>query len=202
MWVQTLLAALAAYLLGSFPSAYLLARLKGRDIFAVGSGNMGAMNTARNLGYGLGALVFLLDVGKGVLASYLGLLIGGESLAPAFAACVGVAAGHAWSLFAGFRGGKALATGWGAVTLLLPWGGALAIVTLTVLSLSLKGRSVLAAVIVICLFPLMMLLDASFRYPQASTVTTAIVGSSLMAAVVLYKHLPGLRQENASFRRE
>lgn len=127
-----ILAALAlGYLCGSFPSAYLLGRLRGKDIFAVGSGSMGAMNTARNLGPALGVGVLLLDVGKGALATYLGLRMAavsglapaeavGSALLPAVAAGVAAVLGHCYSAFVGFRGGKGLATAFG-VALPLYW---------------------------------------------------------------------------------
>jgi glycerol-3-phosphate acyltransferase PlsY len=79
----------AGYLIGSLPSAALVARFKRRDIFAVGSSSMGAMNTARNLGWALGAVVLLLDLGKGALASAVGVRFGdlaGETLCTPLAA--------------------------------------------------------------------------------------------------------------------
>ena len=61
------------YLLGSIPSAALIARTQGKNIFEVGSGNMGAMNAARNIGWWAGAAGLLSDLGKGALASVVGL---------------------------------------------------------------------------------------------------------------------------------
>src|SRR5690606_17201736 len=76
--VSPALVALAAgYLLGALPTAYLVAKARGVNVFAVGSGSMGAMNTARNLGVGAGLLVLAVDVGKGALATYLGTLMAG-----------------------------------------------------------------------------------------------------------------------------
>ena len=119
----------AGYLLGGFPTAALVARLRGRRIFEVGSGNMGAMNTARNLGFVLGVVVLVVDIAKGVSAALLGFAMGaalgagdGARLALALTAGVAAVAGHAWSPYVGFRGGKALATAFGAALPVTPWG--------------------------------------------------------------------------------
>jgi len=65
-----------AYLLGTFPSAVLVARASGVDIRSVGSGNPGASNVARVLGWRKGIWVFVLDAAKGALAAGLGLAVG------------------------------------------------------------------------------------------------------------------------------
>ena len=105
-------ALLTSYLLGSIPTAYLMVkRLKGSDIRAIGSGNVGATNVTRAAGFKAGALVFLLDAAKGWLAA---TWIAGQwsplsSIAPL--AC-GAAAiiGHIAPVFLRFRGGKGVAT--------------------------------------------------------------------------------------------
>lgn len=158
---SVLLSLLAAYLLGSFPSAMLVGRLKGRSIFEVGSGNMGAMNTARNLGVGPGALVLLLDLLKGAAAILVaGTISSTLNASPAItgwslaAAGVAVAAGHAWSLFARFRGGKALAVTLG---MLLPHyllAGVIGVIIIIVLSLLLAQKELAAIVSVFLLVPL------------------------------------------------
>jgi len=121
---------LAAYLLGSVPFGYLVARARGVDIRAVGSGNIGATNVGRACGKALGALVFLLDAAKGFVAAgplawallRLGLAPGDGLLAAGLGplCAVAVFAGHAWPVFLGFRGGKGVATGAGAVAALAP----------------------------------------------------------------------------------
>ena len=125
-----LLAAVVGYLLGAIPSAELAARLRGRRIFEVGSGNMGAMNTARNLGIGLGLAVLAADIGKGAAATAAGLALAraaglGEtaSIVAGLAGATAAVTGHAWSAFVRWRGGKALATIFGASLPLYPWGG-------------------------------------------------------------------------------
>jgi glycerol-3-phosphate acyltransferase PlsY len=104
--VDIILWALAAYLLGSVPTAYLAGRLtKGIDIRDYGSGNVGGANALATIGLRAGILVALVDVGKGALAVGLARWLG-ETEAVAAAAAVAVTAGHNWSVFLGFTGGR------------------------------------------------------------------------------------------------
>ncbi|HXH60894.1 MAG TPA: glycerol-3-phosphate 1-O-acyltransferase PlsY [Fimbriimonadaceae bacterium] len=106
--------AVCAYLLGSVPFGVLVARAKGVDIMAVGSGNTGATNVARTLGWGLGIFVFALDVLKGAVPAVATMQVTGSQDA---AVLVGVAAvlGHTLSPFLRFKGGKGVATGLGVL---------------------------------------------------------------------------------------
>jgi glycerol-3-phosphate acyltransferase PlsY len=199
-----LLAALAlGYLVGSFPSAAVIARLSGRDIFDVGSGNMGAMNTARNLGWLPGAVVLLLDIAKGSLAVLLagwiasaaGMVTPAQAAMP-LAAGVGAVAGHAWSAFAGLRGGKALATTLGAALPVYPAAGLYALLLLVALAL-LTRRVTLSSVVTIALYPLIVMAVLG-RAGVDQERTFAIVTSVLLiAAIVIFKHLRPLRAPRA-----
>lgn len=115
------------YVMGSFPTAYLVARSKGIDIFAVGSGNMGANNVFRAIGLQYGLLVWLIDGSKGVVAIILARWIaGGDHIAAASVlAALGAVTGHNWSFVAtlitgSIRGGKGAATASGTLILLAP----------------------------------------------------------------------------------
>lgn len=199
-----LFAAIAVgYLLGSFPSAYLAGRLKGTDVFAVGSGSMGAMNSFRHLGPAAGVAVLLLDIGKGALATALGLWMtslavgsdsqAGNQLLPAVLAGIGAVIGHCYSVFVGFRGGKGLATAFG-VALPLYWlPAAYALVFIVAVQLITKssdvaGLATLAAYPVIAFFALERL-----AWPREDTflVTTAV---ALMALIALPRQLQGRRR--------
>ncbi len=193
----TLFAALAAgYVLGAIPTAALAARIKGRRIFDVGSGNMGAMNTGRNLGWGLGVFVLLVDVGKGALATVLGQAIArvaevppGAALGVALAAGAGAVAGHAWSVYVGFRGGKGLATLFGASLPLYPWGGVAGIVLVLSLLL-LTRRWVLATVVTLALYPLVVALVALRTGATLDTAFTLFTWTLPLAVISLAKHRP------------
>lgn len=113
----------AAYLLGSIPSGVLLARLLGfADPRTVGSGNIGAANLTRLGGLRLGASTLILDGLKGLLPIGLMMRFGPESPPEFLYPLLAVAAvlGHCYSIFLGFRGGKAVATAAGAFLLLEP----------------------------------------------------------------------------------
>lgn len=109
----------AAYLLGTFPSALLATRRGGVDPTTAGSGNPGATNVYRTAGRRAGALTLAGDLAKGVLAAAGGWVVGGHGLG---VAC-GVAAvvGHAAPVTRGLRGGKGVATGAGMAAVLFPW---------------------------------------------------------------------------------
>ena len=106
---------------GSVPSAYIVGRLvKGIDIRTVGSHNPGALNTLQQIGPAAAVVVLIADTLKGALAIALSMWIGESPWACLYGA-VGVAAGHNWPVFLGFRGGKGAATVLGVSLAVLPW---------------------------------------------------------------------------------
>jgi glycerol-3-phosphate acyltransferase PlsY len=118
---------LAAYLVGAIPFGYLVARARGVDIFAHGSGNIGATNVGRVLGRRLGILVFVLDClkGAGPVAAALAVkttLSDSYWTAGWLEVAAGLAAflGHLFPVYLRFRGGKGVATGTGVVLVLMP----------------------------------------------------------------------------------
>lgn len=111
-----------AYLIGSLDFAVIVARLKGENIYALGSGNPGASNALRSMGKTAGALVLLGDLLKGLAATAMGATLGGSS---PLAAAAGLAAvfGHCYPVFHRFRGGKGAATFAGMLLWVAPWAG-------------------------------------------------------------------------------
>jgi glycerol-3-phosphate acyltransferase PlsY len=115
-------AVVAAYLVGAVPVGFLVARAFGvGDIRRHGSGNIGATNVLRTAGRAPAALTLAGDVLKGWLAVSLAALIAGGAPGPTAAAAVAAIVGNCWSVFLGFRGGKGVATGLGALLRLVPW---------------------------------------------------------------------------------
>ena len=113
----------AAYLLGSVQPGLMLVRLVyRRDVREIGSGKTGMTNVMRTAGKKAAALVLVLDVGKGVLAVLLAMGISGDPWVEAGTATA-VLLGHIFPVFAGFRGGRGVATGVGTASALLPWAG-------------------------------------------------------------------------------
>lgn len=131
LWMATLG---LSYLIGSFPTAYLLAKLvKGVDIRTLGSGNIGATNALRTLGVWAGITVFVVDLLKGVVAARLVplWLFGEVSLSTSLACGLMAVLGHDFPCWLGFRGGKGVATTIGvlmgstmpvAAVVLVTWG--------------------------------------------------------------------------------
>ncbi len=121
------------YLLGSFPTSIIAGRLaKGIDIREHGSGNAGATNTVRVLGGRWGIAVGLVDLAKGWLAAFLPMAFGAPLFIQVLAGVAAVA-GHAFPLFAGFRGGKGVATGAGMLLSLYPLAFVICLSVFTVL---------------------------------------------------------------------
>jgi glycerol-3-phosphate acyltransferase PlsY len=126
-----ILIALAAYLLGSIPTGFLVAKAKGIDIRSVGSGNIGATNAMRVLGKPLGILVLLMDAAKGYAAVWLVMFIfyvppkttleiqNYQQLQ--IIAGIFVVLGHNYTCWLKFKGGKGISTTAGVYLALAPW---------------------------------------------------------------------------------
>jgi acyl phosphate:glycerol-3-phosphate acyltransferase len=118
--VQIILVLIVAYLLGSIPSGLIIGKVFYKtDIREHGSGNLGGTNTFRTLGVKAGLAVTLADILKGTLAASLPVLFGLDDVNPLLAGVFAVI-GHTYPLFAGFRGGKAVATSGGVLLFCAP----------------------------------------------------------------------------------
>ncbi len=115
---DAVIAILIGYLIGSCPFGYWAGLLKGVDLRREGSGNTGGTNAVRVLGPRIGIPVIVLDVLKGTVAVLIASLLGGTGVE--VLAAVAAMLGHAFPIFLGFRGGKAVATGAGAMFALAP----------------------------------------------------------------------------------
>jgi glycerol-3-phosphate acyltransferase PlsY len=177
------LAAVPAYLLGTFPTAILVARAGGHDVMAEGSGNPGASNVARLMGWKAGLLVMAGDLAKGAIAAGVGLAVAGRGAA--FVLGILAVLGHTYPVTRRFKGGKGVATAGGMLAVLYPVIVlALAVVWFVVarvLKLASVGSMVLAV-----LFPVAVALAGYAGWEIAVT--------SALAVLVLVRHLPNLRR--------
>lgn len=186
--MSTLLAlsfVLAAYLLGSVPTGWLLARARGVDIQQIGSGNIGATNVLRSLGVGPAIVVALLDPIKGAAAALLPLAFGANEwtvAASGFAAVLG----NDFSLFLRFRGGKGIATTAGVYLVVNPVAAALALL-LGVFTIAVGRLVSLGSMVAIVAAPLFVL--TSRVYPPSDLVLAAG-----LVALGVYKHRENLRR--------
>jgi glycerol-3-phosphate acyltransferase PlsY len=112
----------ASYLLGSIPTGFLWGKARGIDVRTVGSGNIGATNVMRMLGKGPGIAVLLLDAAKGFLPVFVAprLFPDVDRNALQIVCCICVIAGHNWTCWLKFKGGKGVATSAGALLAFLP----------------------------------------------------------------------------------
>ena len=113
-------AAAISYLLGSIPNGLILGKaIWGVNLRQHGSKNIGATNAWRTIGKAGGISIFALDFLKGAVSAYLGLHLGGSELAGVLCGILAIA-GHSWSVFLAFKGGKGVATGLGVIAALMP----------------------------------------------------------------------------------
>ena len=186
---------LAAYLLGSIPTGFLVAKAKGVDIRTVGSGNIGATNVFRSLGKPAGIFVLLADGLKGWLAVVLFSRWAAALFAPTagaemrewLAVCAGLAAilGHNYTCWLYFKGGKGIATSAGVILALVPW-ALLIILFIWVVVFALTRYVSLASI------------GASFALPFAAWITgsssTMVVITAAMGALAIYKHKANIQR--------
>ena len=198
------LIAVLAYLLGSIPTGYLVARARGIDIRSVGSGNIGATNALRVLGKPAGTFVLLMDALKGFLAValvvnwYPELLelasrwLGADGypdyqIRESLGIVAGVCAilGHNYTCWLMFKGGKGIATSAGVLTALVPW--ALLVIL-----------SVWIVLFAITRFVSVGSLAASFTLPFATWFTTRnwtlTVATGAMGVLAIYRHRANIQR--------
>jgi len=176
------------YLIGAIPFGVIVGRLtRGIDVREYGSGSMGMTNVSRTVGARAGASVLIADVAKGVAAVALAWLIFDSSSATfAWGQVAGGCAaviGHNWPVYIGFRGGRGVTTGFGAL-LVISWPvGLISLaIFLTVVSLFryVSLGSVLAALTMLVVVIPFVALDVE---PFASLVYALII-----APVVIFRH--------------
>ena len=121
MFLYGIIAVIIGYLLGSIPTAYIVARLAtGKDIRQMGGGNVGGLNTFREVGRWAIVPVAIIDVGKGAAAVAIAYWL--LDLSPTFVILAGLASvvGHNWMVWLKFSGGKGMGATYGSLFVLFP----------------------------------------------------------------------------------
>jgi len=184
------LALVAAYLIGAIPFGFLLVKWKtGGDIRASGSGNIGATNVLRTTGWTVGAATLILDIAKGYLAVWLAGYLTGGSETWMSAAALAVMAGHAFPLFLGGKGGKAVASFVGAYLCLTPIPLLATLVVFVVMVAATRHISV-GSIVGAGAFPLAVWLISHPSFP----VTAAAIVSG---AFIVYRHRENMERLRA-----
>lgn len=181
-WVALLL---AAYLLGSVPYGYIVGRIRGLDVRQHGSGNIGASNVMRLLGVPAGILVLLLDASKGYLGVAMMRMAGFDMPELLLLAGLCAVAGHTWSVFLRFRGGRGVASSLGVVIALAPTVAGIAFLS-WVIVLVLTRYISLASVIAGAVLPIAMIL---LKQPGVY-----ILGGFVIFILDVYRHVPNFRR--------
>lgn len=184
----TALLVVAAYLMGAFPTSYVVGRLaRGIDLRDHGSGNLGATNAFRVLGWRAASPIFVVDIFKGFAPAFWFPLVDGSAAGPLWALVYGTAAviGHVFSVFVGFRGGKGVATGAGVFLALAPLAvlGGLLIWAVLVFG---TGYVSLGSVAAAAALPLLVFLTGARLEVLAL--------SAALASFVIYAHRANIRR--------
>jgi glycerol-3-phosphate acyltransferase PlsY len=175
----------AGYLLGSIPSATWIARVfHGVDITKVGSLNPGMTNVYRTLGWKPALPVALIDAGKGFAAAWFATLLTG-SLPWALAAGVMAVAGHSFTCFAHFKGGKGVLTGFGVFLYFAPLSALAGLAVWTAVVAKTRYVS-LGSILAAIVMPAGIWMEAHFREDQG--LYTVLAVATLVCAFVLIRH--------------
>lgn len=178
----------AGYAIGSIPFGLLLGRAtRGLDVREVGSGSMGSTNVLRYAGPYVAGATFALDVGKGTAAVFCARALGASSAAEA-AAGIGAMVGHSWPAFAQYRGGKSVATGFGALLPISPTASVWAVT---------GGLTALAATRVVSVASLAAAVSATVGAGVAGLRTgrrTPLLFAGSAAALIAIRHTSNIRR--------
>ncbi len=172
-----------AYLLGSIDFAVLVARSRGEDIYHMGSGNPGAANVLRNLGWRAALPVMLGDMAKGAAAAALGAALGGSEAA-GWAAGFAAVIGHCFPIWHRFRGGKGVATAFGAALWLQPLVGLALVAIWAGLLAATKVSSIGSLAAMAALLPILVAID---------TPAAELVWAGAIVGLVVVRHAANIR---------
>ena len=178
-----------AYLIGALPWGYILLHLRrGIDIRDYGSGRTGVSNTLRTGGIRVAGLVLLLDLTKGILAVLLARALVGDPTAEVAAGLLALV-GHNWPVFLGFRGGRGIAPGLGALVIMAPIAaaiGVLVFIPICLISRYLSLGSILGVVTACAALPALALLGLSQN--------TYMIYGLLGGAVIIWQHRDNIQR--------
>jgi glycerol-3-phosphate acyltransferase PlsY len=186
---------LLAYLLGSIPTGFLVAKARGIDIRTVGSGNIGATNVFRYLGKPAGVFVLLMDALKGWVAVVILARLVAAWLYPAasglsrewlgIVAGISAVLGHNYTCWLQFKGGKGIATSAGALGALMPTGVAM-VLGIWIVVVTLTRYVSLASITAASALPLA-------AWVSGASVTIIWV-AGILGALAIYKHKANIRR--------
>ena len=186
-----------SYLAGSIPTSIIMSKLtRGIDIRDYGSGNAGATNVIRVLGWKIGIVVIIVDVGKGVLAT---LLISKLRIDPLpindnlvqIIAGLSAVLGHIWTIFAGFKGGKGVGTAAGMLFSLYPIAGVICLIIFAIVLLGGRYVSIASMTAAVSLPIVILVLNKFFNYSISNELLYFAI---FMAALIVFTHRSNIKR--------
>ncbi|MCS7202061.1 MAG: glycerol-3-phosphate 1-O-acyltransferase PlsY [Dictyoglomus sp.] len=175
------------YLLGSIPSALIVGKLwKGIDVRNYGSGNLGATNVLRTLGWGPAIITGVMDVGKGVLTIFLTQRIVPKDYLFTLLSAGFAIIGHSYPLFANFKGGRSVGVSFGILLYLFPKATSLILPLGILIAFLTKYKSV-ASITCSIIFPFIL-------YYLERPPKEYLIGSILVGLFIIFRHIPNIKR--------
>ena len=179
--IKNILLVVAAYFIGNISPAILLGKVNGIDIKKEGSGNAGTTNVLRVLGKKAAAITLIIDISKGFFATWLGFFAGDYRVGTICAAAV--FCGHIWPCFFQFKGGKGVATAFGAI-LAVNWTLALTVLIVVIFGVLISRRMSVGSLLGAISFPVLAwFMENGFFIP-----------GTIMAVIVVVKHRANIKR--------
>lgn len=198
MWWAIIVAAVIGYALGSIQFGLIVGRItRGVDVREYGSGVTGATNVMRTSGMKAGVVVIIADIAKGIVPVYIGMAIAraagvdatDDRAWAAAAGGMGAVAGHIWPVWAGFRGGRAVATGYGAALAMNP----LASLAMIPVAAAVVGAARIMSLMSITMAPALAVVFVVLAALDVSPWAYAVYAVGAAALIVL-KHRPNIER--------
>ncbi|MCX7845530.1 MAG: glycerol-3-phosphate 1-O-acyltransferase PlsY [Dictyoglomaceae bacterium] len=185
--MERIITILLGYLLGSIPSALIVGKLwKGTDVRNYGSGNLGATNVLRVLGWGPAIITGIMDVGKGILTIFLAQRIVPKDYLFILLSAGCAIIGHSYPLFANFKGGRSVGVSFGILLYLFPKATSF-ILPLGVLIVLLTKYKSVASITCSIIFPFIL-------YYLEKPPQEYLIGSILVGLFIIFRHIPNIKR--------
>ena len=198
---------LLSYIVGSIPTSVMLSKWKhGFDIRSKGSGNAGGTNVFRVLGWKSGVFVIIVDALKGVIATTVVARLFWDPTLPFYnhtpfddftiiqMICGGAAViGHVWTMFAGFKGGKGIATGAGMLIGIAPTEFAVSIAVFLIFLYAFRYVS-LGSIMAAASFPLSLIIRYNILSDEIHSYKTLVFFSTGIALFLIYSHRANIKR--------
>ncbi|MCX6122615.1 MAG: glycerol-3-phosphate 1-O-acyltransferase PlsY [Ignavibacteriales bacterium] len=205
--INMVIVVLLSYIVGSIPTSVMLSKWRhGFDIRSKGSGNAGGTNVFRVLGWKSGMFVIIVDALKGVIATTVVARLFWDPTLPFYnhtpfddftiiqMICGGAAViGHVWTMFAGFKGGKGIATGSGMLIGIAPTEFAISIAVFLIFLYAFKYVS-LGSIMAAASFPLSLIIRYNILSDEIHSYKTLVFFSTGIALFLIYSHRANIKR--------